>query len=161
MSGFPVGAERSRPRRRGMCKGRVGRHRALIRPPPLLGHCPALCGQERAAKATKCRPEDWPQGWDVKDRRGAGLERLGASKTREPRPVPTTETASGQLWPITAQKRHGQNETPLFLRSSHSHTDHKPAVTETRLEREWFTPKMELQRGGSGHQGGLHGGGDA
>lgn len=23
-------------------------------------HCPALCGQERAAKATKCRPEDWP-----------------------------------------------------------------------------------------------------
>lgn len=65
LSGFPVGTQRSRPRRKGVCKGRVVRHGALLREgggPP----CPALCGQERAAKAIKCRPEDWPQGWAVR-----------------------------------------------------------------------------------------------
>lgn len=100
-------------------------------------------------KAAKCRPEEWPQGWDGKASRGACWERLDTSKTREPCTLPGTETLSGQLWPITAQRRHRENKTHLFLRSSHSHTDGKPAITETRQKRECFTPKMELQCGGS------------
>lgn len=94
---------------------------SLSHPYPHPRHCPAVCGQERAAKATKCRPE-WPRGGDIKDRRGAWFASWGTSKSRQPHPV--TETPSAQPWPHSSpQETPGERDTPLLPGSPHSCRD--------------------------------------